>query len=146
MSTFLNALQGSALVVALALVPMALVGSLRFHPPRGLKRVELVSALAGRRSFLRSRDQTKLRQKLCGGPKRSKPPKSLVSLNPGEGYAGVAKGLADHLGVARAKFEALTVGRDHMRSDQSDLVTKTRQRSPPSMRRSARFQADHTPR
>ena len=108
--------------------------------------MELVTALAGRRSFLRSRDQTKLRQKLCGGPKRSKPPKSLVSLNPGEGYAGVAKSLADHLGVARAKFEALTVGRDHMRSDQSDLVTKTRQRSPPSMRRSARFQADHTPR
>ena len=146
MSTFLNALQGSALVVALALVPMALVVSLRFHPPRGLKRVELVSTLAGRRSFLRSRDQTKLRQKLCGGPKRSKPPKSLVSLNPGEGYAGVAKGLADHLGVARANSEVLTVGRDHMRSDQSHVVTKTRQRSPPSMRRSARFQADHTPR
>ena len=47
MSTFLNALQGSALVVALALVPMALVVSLRFHPPRGLKRVEFVSTLAG---------------------------------------------------------------------------------------------------
>ena len=147
MTALVNALQRSALVVALVLVPAALVVRLRFQSPKtGLKRVELVSALAGRRSFLRSRDQTKLRQKLCGGPKRSKPPKSLVSLNPGEGYAGVAKGLADHLGVARAKFEALTVGRDHMRSDQSDLVTKTRQRSPPSMRRSAQFQADHTPR
>ena len=144
MTAFLNGLQGSALVVALVLVPAALVVRLTFQSPkRGLKRVELVSALAGRRSLLRSRDQTKLRQKLGGGPKRSKP---LVSLNPGEGYAGVAKGLADHLGVARAKFEALTVGRDHVRSDQSDLVTKTRQRSPPSMRRSARFQADHTPR
>ena len=146
MSTFLNALQGSALVVALALVPMALVGSLRFHPPRGLKRVELVSALAGRRSLLRSRDQTKLRQKLCGGPKRSEPPKSLVILNPGEGYAGVAKRLADHLSVAPAHGEALTVGRNHMRSDQPDFVPKTRQRSPPSMRRSTRLQTDQAPR